>query len=361
MKRLSRAGALKSQSGRSKRGALVGREFLPGVLIRRAPSRSILIARERNCAYVTYRPTFESEERFSRGPLPTESARVVAKVGTPMGVEPTAKRRRRRVSASPPRVSAKQAAESVVAAANAQRDVLRLVPERLRRLEGALRGADAELEGYRVSTMPEPLRRWAFDLTKRNMRDAYERTWGWDNREKRRELAHADARFLVAHARENLTVAEEREKDGVVKSRENDQRASSQPDGSDDERASSAVAFAHVRFEVEADDAPVLYAYELQCDGAKDAQRKGLGRFLMRAAEAAGETAGCARSVLTVLKENVGARAFYEKMGYENDPETPADASCVYVILRKEFKRERRVTSRQAASTKSREMRDDQS
>ena len=263
----------------------------------------------------------------------------MAKVGTPMGVEPTAKRRRRRVSASPPRVSAKQAAESVVAAANAQRDVLRLVPERLRRLEGALRGADAELEGYRVSTMPEPLRRWAFDLTKRNMRDAYERTWGWDNREKRRELAHADARFLVAHARENLTVAEEREKDGVVKSRENDERARSRPDGSDDERASSAVAFAHVRFEVEADDAPVLYAYELQCDGAKDAQRKGLGRFLMRAAEAAGETAGCARSVLTVLKENVGARAFYEKMGYENDPETPADASCVYVILRKELKR----------------------
>ena len=271
--------------------------------------------------------------------FPAESARVVAKVGTPMGVEPTAKRRRRRVSASPPRVSAKQAAESVVAAANAQRDVLRLVPERLRRLEGALRGADAELEGYRVSTMPEPLRRWAFDLTKRNMRDAYERTWGWDNREKRRELAHADARFLVAHARENLTVAEEREKDGVVKSRENDERARSRPDGSDDERASSAVAFAHVRFEVEADDAPVLYAYELQCDGAKDAQRKGLGRFLMRAAEAAGETAGCARSVLTVLKENVGARAFYEKMGYENDPETPADASCVYVILRKELKR----------------------
>ena len=61
MKRLPRAGALKSQSGRSKRGPLVGREFLPGVLIRRAPSRSILIDRERNCAYVTYRPTFESD------------------------------------------------------------------------------------------------------------------------------------------------------------------------------------------------------------------------------------------------------------------------------------------------------------
>ncbi len=241
-----------------------------------------------------------------------------------MGVEPTTrKRRRRRVSASPPRVSAKQAAESVVAAANAQRDVLRLVPERLRRLEGA------ELVGYRVSTMPESLRRWAFDLTKRNMFDAYERTWGWNNREKRRELAHADARFLVAHVRENLTVAEEREKDG------RDWR-----DGRDDRDASSsALAFAHVRFEVEADEKPVVYAYELQCDGLKDAMRKGYGRFLMRAAEAAGATAGCTRSVLTVLKENAGARAFYEAMGYETDPETPTEASCVYVILRKELKR----------------------
>lgn len=325
MKRLSRAGALKSQSGRSKRGALVGREFLPGVLIRRAPSRSILIDRERNCAYVTYRPTFESDSAiFAWSDADGKRASFVAKVGTPMGVEPTTrKRRRRRVSASPPRVSAKQAAESVVAAANAQRDVLRLVPERLRRLEGA------ELVGYRVSTMPESLRRWAFDLTKRNMFDAYERTWGWNNREKRRELAHADARFLVAHVRENLTVAEEREKDG------RDGR-----DGRDDrDDESSALAFAHVRFEVEADEKPVVYAYELQCDGLKDAMRKGYGRFLMRAAEAAGATAGCTRSVLTVLKENAGARAFYEAMGYETDPETPTEASCVYVILRKELKR----------------------
>ena len=99
-----------------------------------------------------------------------------------------------------------------------------------------------------------------------------------------------------------------------------------------------AVAFVHVRFEVEADDAPVVYAYELQCDAEKDARGKGLGRFLMRAAEAAGEAAGCERSVLTVLKENTGARAFYEKLGYVPDPDTPADASCAYVILRKTLK-----------------------
>ena len=238
-----------------------------------------------------------------------------------MGVEPNAKRRRQRISASPPRVSARQAAESVVAAANAQRDVLRLVPERLRRLEGAL---PAELAGYSVSTMPEPLRRWAFDLTKRNMRDAYERTWGWNNREKRRELSHADARFLVAHV-------EKHPKETVLASRDDERRAdATSPASSDD-----AVAFVHVRFEVEADDAPVVYAYELQCDAEKGARGKGLGRFLMRAAEAAGVAAGGSRGVLTVLKENTGARAFYEKLGYVPDPDTPADAACAYVILRK--------------------------
>jgi hypothetical protein len=57
MKQLARAGALKSQSGRSKRGALVGREFIPGVLIRRGPSQSIrstasVIAHTLTCATV---------------------------------------------------------------------------------------------------------------------------------------------------------------------------------------------------------------------------------------------------------------------------------------------------------------------
>ena len=246
-----------------------------------------------------------------------------------MGVEPNAKRRRQRISASPPRVSARQAAESVVAAANAQRDVLRLVPERLRRLEGAL---PAELAGYSVSTMPEPLRRWAFDLTKRNMRDAYERTWGWDNREKRRELSHSDARFLVAHAEKKHPTVERYGLETVARRDDEDDERRSEPLSlaSDD-----AVAFVHVRFEVEADDAPVVYAYELQCDAEKGARGKGLGRFLMRAAEAAGVAAGCSRGVLTVLKENTGARAFYEKLGYVPDPDTPADAACAYVILRK--------------------------
>jgi ribosomal protein S18 acetylase RimI-like enzyme len=36
---------------------------------------------------------------------------------------------------------------------------------------------------------------------------------------------------------------------------------------------------------------------------------------------------------LTVLKKNEGARAFYEKIGYEETDHAPADAH--YVILRK--------------------------
>ena len=71
----------------------------------------------------------------------------------------------------------------------------------------------------------------------------------------------------------------------------------------------------------------------------KDAAAPSFAEYLAeRAAEAAGSSAGCERSVLTVLKENTGARAFYEKLGYVPDPDTPADASCAYVILRKTLK-----------------------
>ena len=164
------------------------------------------------------------------------------------------------------------------------------------------------------------------------MRDAYERTIR-DNREKRRELSHSDARFLVAHAEKKRPTVEGYGSETVAR-RDRDDK--------DDERRSEllslasddAVAFVHVRFEVEADDAPVVYAYELQCDAEKDARGKGLGRFLMRCApRSRGEHGGCERSVLTVLKENTGARAFYEKLGYVPDPDTPADASCAYVAL----------------------------
>ena len=99
-----------------------------------------------------------------------------------------------------PRSPSASAAELVAAARDA-RDVLALVPEDLRACGGC------PLRGFRAEDMPRALRTWTFDLTKRNMRELYERTWGWSNPEKRRELAHSDARFLVAFDERGVTRA----------------------------------------------------------------------------------------------------------------------------------------------------------
>jgi len=134
-----------------------------------------------------------------------------------------------------------------VAAAYAVGDVLSLVAPLLRRYplpsgEGAL-----EISCARALDTPSETRAWALDLTTRNMRELYERTWGWDERAKRAELEDAAAVLVVA-----------REEGG----------------------ARRLVAFAHVRFEYEElKGAPVLYLYELQCEAAWQGQ--GVGRFLM--------------------------------------------------------------------------------
>ena len=155
--------------------------------------------------------------------------------------------------------------------------------------------------GYVVDQLPDRLRRWCFDLTKRNMEAMYERTWGWSNPEKRRELAHSDARFIVAFR------------------------------GDDDD---GPMGFVHFRFEVEdSDGTPVAYVYELQVED--DARGRGVGRALMARVESIAENTRMARTMLTVLKTNAAAARFYERLGYVEDRDTPRDEACHYVILTK--------------------------
>ena len=223
-----------------------------------------------------------------------------------------------------PRSPSASAAELVAAARDA-RDVLALVPEDLRACGGC------PLRGFRAEDMPRALRTWTFDLTKRNMRELYERTWGWSNPEKRRELAHSDARFLVAFDERGVT----RAGDAAAAEDDEDDHAAP-PSSSSSSSSSSPAAFAHFRFEVEDDGSPVAYVYELQAERAY--QRRGLGRGLMRAVEAAGKASGVAAVMLTVLKDNEGARRFYERRaGYAPDPRTPSEETCPYVILSKKL------------------------
>ena len=173
--------------------------------------------------------------------------RSAEEAGDPGGGERgTAKRAR---NASP---------RDLVAAANASRDVVSLVVG-----TDAPDDASTSTRGYVVDQLPDRLRRWCFDLTKRNMEAMYTRTWGWSNPEKRRELAHSDARFLVAFKHKHPH-------------RNNDDAA----DDDDD----TPIGFVHFRFEVEdSDGSPVAYVYELQVED--EMKGRGVGTALMAAVE----------------------------------------------------------------------------
>jgi len=163
----------------------------------------------------------------------------------------------------------------------------------------------------------ERTRDWMYALTETNMRKMYEQTWGWNSLEKRRELNHQNAKFVFAVEKKKKKKCD----DGSTKSEEEE----------DEEDEELPVAFAHFRFEVDDDDVASVYIYELQVERTK--KRLGLGRLLMRACEKIAVELGLKHMALTVLKKNEGARAFYEKIGYEETDHAPADAH--YVIMRK--------------------------
>lgn len=162
----------------------------------------------------------------------------------------------------------------------------------------------------------ERTRDWMYALTETNMRKMYEQTWGWNSLEKRRELNHQNAKFVFAVEKKKKKRCDD---DGSTKSDEE----------MEDEEV--PVAFAHFRFEVDDDDVASVYIYELQVERTK--KRLGLGRLLMRACEKIAVELGLKHMALTVLKKNEGARAFYEKIGYEETDHAPVDAH--YVIMRK--------------------------
>ena len=110
------------------------------------------------------------------------------------------------------------------------------------------------------------------------MRAHYEASdWGWDEQEKRGDLAASDARFLVA------------------------------------EDASGAVAgFVHFRFEPDDDDEPrraALYVREIQVAAAR--RGNGLGRRLMSLLHVVASKLDLDAVMLTVFKANAAAQRFY--------------------------------------------------
>jgi ribosomal protein S18 acetylase RimI-like enzyme len=152
---------------------------------------------------------------------------------------------------------------------------------------------------YFTSCPPE-YRDWAYTLTAQHMKAYYDGSWGWSDKNKRLELFEEHSRYLIALA------------------------------------DTMPIGFIHIRFEMERSTA-VLYVYELQIEDA--CQGKGLGRFLMQAAEFIALKRKMEAVMLTVFKANIGACQFYSKLRYQRhetspDNEVPEDAiEATYTIL----------------------------
>ena len=149
---------------------------------------------------------------------------------------------------------------------------------------------------------PQEFLEWMFDLTKANMEEMYQQTWGWSDSKKRKELTDPQAHFIV-----------------VVT-----------PDG--------PAGFLHFRFLIDS-DLPLLYVYEIQVD--PKFQSKGIGKQMMLTAEFIAMKNHLEAVMLTVFDINAGARRFYEKMRYITHSSTPSpgSAEAYYHVLYKPFKK----------------------
>ena len=147
------------------------------------------------------------------------------------------------------------------------------------------------------------------DLFEANMADLYRSSsWGLNMDEKRSELAHKKARYLLLVQQQQQQPVE-------------------------------LVAFVCFRFEFDDEEQPttaVLYVYEMQV--AAMYRRQGLGCKLMSVIEQVAGVVGLPKVMLTVFKRNRDALQFYrDKLRYRIDASSPSQhlASEDYEILSK--------------------------
>jgi len=155
-----------------------------------------------------------------------------------------------------------------------------------------------ELRHFKSSDLTRRLTLWALDLTEANMRILYNTcSWGWNRREKKREMLEEKSRYLIAFLDEN------------------------------------PVAFAHFRFDMDF-ERQVIYCYEIQLDVAIRSLH--LGSHLMRTLEVFAHKTKIPMVVLTSLKNNPSATKFFKKLGYKYDETNLKDIHLDHVILSKQ-------------------------
>ena len=174
-------------------------------------------------------------------------------------------------------------------------------------------------------TSPVTLTDWMLKLTRENMQRMYDACpgWGWDEQAKYNELTHKEARFLVLFDSDIPLHA------GATTLQDMDLRR-------------RPIAFAHIRYEMELNQ-PILYLYEVQV--SKLYQGQSLGSCIVQKIETLGRHLNLRRIMLTVFVNNVRARNFYKRLGYNTDASSPYqdnadDPGAGYIILSKVLENE---------------------
>nr|XP_026693187.1 N-alpha-acetyltransferase 40 isoform X3 [Ciona intestinalis] len=160
-------------------------------------------------------------------------------------------------------------------------------------------GLNLSFSCIKKANLDDEVLQWAFNLTKSNMEDLYTSSWGWNDKEKMKELTDDRMWFLLAM-----------------------------------DQDSKPVAFSSFRFDLDFGE-PVVYCYEIQLE--MKVQRKGLGKMMMQILQLFALKNQMSKVVSTVLNCNETSKGFFMgKLRYEVD-ETSPEGEC-YVILSKKTK-----------------------
>eukprot|EP00879_Flechtneria_rotunda_P011866 GHRR01012395.1.p1 GENE.GHRR01012395.1~~GHRR01012395.1.p1 ORF type:complete len:239 (+),score=70.88 GHRR01012395.1:527-1243(+) len=189
--------------------------------------------------------------------------------------------------------------QQTIRSANQEQDILQQFPAFNKYDKNGLNAIITFSHGNKLSQDHQHAIWGLFDS---NMRDIYNRdVHKWNPKEKKRELFHEEARYLLAV----------------------------------DTASGKLLAYTHFRFELEeniltnedmqlfqlARYQPVLYCYELQLDAC--VQRKGLGKRLMQMLELMALSFKMEALLLTVHQSNEAAHAFYRALGYKQHASCP--------------------------------------
>jgi ribosomal protein S18 acetylase RimI-like enzyme len=139
-----------------------------------------------------------------------------------------------------------------------------------------------------------------------NMQALYQQSaWGWNLQEKRQEMQHDHARFILVMKKDD---------DDGVNSNANDSTGVTVASNAKEEKQ-NIVAFCHLRFDWDDDEhptEPVLYVYELQIHS--DYQRRGMGQVIMNdVIPHISRRTQLNKCMLTVFHHNDAAMQFYQQ------------------------------------------------